>query len=328
MKLNILQKMRTLATLILAIFTITAFAQDINQAGEIFNQGNQAVKDGQYEQAIQKYEKSIEIASALGAEGEQIVSGAKKQIPSLYYKMGAADYKAKDFDKAISEFEKAIEAGNKYGDTETVAKSKKIIPKLYYAKGNSLYKTKKYDEALATFKQSAELNPKYCRAQWGMGLAYSKLKNYDEMDKSFDAALKLAEAKGDTKMISKIKSTAKRLLQAEGANKLQAQDWNTALKLLNASLKYDDTDKDNYYYLALAYNGQKNYDKALEAAQKGLDLSNDNNNDYKAKFYYEMGNAYKGKGMTKEACEAFTNAKYGRFVEGADYELKTVLKCN
>jgi len=328
MKLNILQKMKALATLMLAFFAVTTFAQDINQAGEIFNQGNQAVKNGNYQVAIEKYEESIKVASALGAEGEQIVSGAKAQIPSLYYKIGAADYKSKNIDKAIEEFGKAIEYGKKYGDDETVKKSEDIIPKLYYAKGNALFKQKNYEEALTNFQHSGELNPNYCRAKWGAGLAYSRLKKFDEMDQSFSEALKLAEAKGDSKMISKIKSTAQRLLQAEAANKLQSQDWNTALKYLQASLKYNDADKDTYYYLALAYNGSNNYDKALEATQKGLDLSKNENNEYKAKYYYEMGNAYKGKSMNKEACEAFTNARYGRFTESADYELKTVLKCN
>jgi len=165
---------KTLVTLILVTFSFSVFAQDINQAGEVFNEGNQAVKAGDYVTAIQKYEESLKIASKLGAEGEQIVSGAKAQIPSLYYKLGAADYKEKKIDKAIDEFGNAIKYGNEYGDIETVEKSEEIIPKLFYAKGNSLYKAKKYDEALESFEQSKEYNPNYSRAFWGMGLAYSK----------------------------------------------------------------------------------------------------------------------------------------------------------
>ncbi|OQX79453.1 MAG: hypothetical protein B6D64_04835 [Bacteroidetes bacterium 4484_276] len=328
MKFTILNKMKPLATLILTIFTLSAFAQDINQAGEVYNEANQAVKAGSFETAIQKYDESIKIASQLGAEGEQIVSGAKTQIPSLYYKIGAAAYKAKKIDEAIGEFENAIKYGNDYGDAETVKKSEKIIPKLYYSKGNALYKEKKYDEALAEYKLSNQLNPNYSRALWGMGLAYGKLKNFDEMDNAFDAAMKIAEAEGDPKMAIKIKSKGKKVFQAEGAGKLQTQAWDDALKYLNTSLKYDDSDKDTYYYLALANNGKKNWDEALKVSQKGLDLSKDENAEYKAKFYYEMGNAYKGKDMNDKACEAYANASHGRFVESANYELKTVLKCN
>jgi acyl-CoA synthetase (AMP-forming)/AMP-acid ligase II len=195
-------------------------------------------------------------------------------------------------------------------------------------KGNALYKQKSYDDALKNFEKSKELNPNYSRAYWGMGLAYSKLKNYDEMDNSFAAALELAQKQGDEKMATKISSTAQKKLQAEGASKLQASEWTSALKYLNASLKYGDADKDTYYYLALANNGNKNYDEALKATEKGLELSQAENQDYKAKYYYEMGNAYKGKGMNTEACGAYTDAAHGRFVESANYELTTVLKCN
>jgi tetratricopeptide (TPR) repeat protein len=320
--------LKTLVTLILVNFSFSVIAQDINQAGEVFNDGNQAVKAGDYQTAIQKYEESIKVASKLGAEGEQIVSGAKAQIPSLYYKMGAEDYKDKNIDKAIDEFGNAIKYGNEYGDAETVEKSREIVPKLFYAKGNDLYKDDKYEEALKSFEESSEMNPDYSRAYWGMGLAHSKLKNYDKMDLSFAKALELAQKEGDTKMASKIQTTANQLLQAEGAAKLQASDWPAALEYLNDCLKYDESDKETYYYLALANNGSKNFDEAIKMAEKGLELSQSENQDYKARYYYEMGNAYKGKDMSSEACEAFTNAAHGRFVESANYELTTVLKCN
>ncbi len=327
MKSNILQKMRVLAVVLFTVLFTSAMAQDINQAGEIFNEGNQAVKSDNYELAIQKYQQALDMASKLGPEGEQIASSAKSSIPSLYYKLGVQDYKDGDIDKAISEFEEAIQYGKKYGDEETVGKANDIIPKLHYAKGNQLYKEDKYQEALASFKKSAEMLPDYDRAYWGMGLAYNKLGQYMDMDKAFEKALNVAQANNDNKMANKIKSTGKKLLQAEGATKLQTQDWTEAIELLNASLKYDPDAKDSYYYLALANNGLKHYDDAIAAATKGLDLSSGENAEYKAKFYYELGNAYKGKGETTKACEAYTNAKHGRFVESAKYELETTLKC-
>ena len=328
MKSNILQKMRILAVLVLTVFVSSLMAQDINQAGEIFNEGNQAVKSDNYELAIEKYHEALEIASQLGAEGEQIASSAKSSIPSLYYKMGIQDYQEKNIDKAITEFEKAIKYGKEYGDQETTEKATDIIPKLYYAKGNDLYKKNKYQEALASFQQSAEMAPDYSRAYWGMGLAYNKMGETMKMDEAFGKALELAQAEGDDKMANKISSTGKKLLQGEGATKLQTQEWAKAIELIDASLKYDADDKDSFYYLALANNGLGKYDEAMAAASRGLELSAGEGDEYKAKFYYELGNAYKGKGDSAQACEAYTNARHGRFVESANYELTTVLKCN
>ncbi len=321
-------KMKNLVVLLLSVITFSAFAQDINKAGELFNEGNQAIKANNFELAIQKYEESMKMASELGEEGEMIVVNAQSQLPNLYYKLGIMDYKEKKIEKAIQEFEIAIEYGNKYNDPETVRKASVTIPKLYYSQGNSLYKEGKYDEALARFNMAAEISPDYSRAFWGKGLAYNKLSDTKNMKDSFLKAQELATADGDEKMLNKINKNAKKLLQSKGAKKLQAQQWDGALMCLDASLKFDPDNSDTYYYMALAYNGMKKWDDAIVATEKGLKISADENVEYKAKLFYELGNAYKGKGQNDEACEAYSNAKHGTFAESAEYELTQVLKCN
>lgn len=314
-----------LATMMLAF---AATAQDVNQAADIFNQGNQAVKDNNYQMAIDKYQQAMDMAAQFGPEGEQIVAGAKTQIPSLYYKIGVDDYKDKNIDKAIEEFEKAIEYANEYNDPETAAKATDIIPKLYYSQGNSYYSDDKYTEALESFGKSAELAPDYSRAYWGMALVYNKTDDTKKMKESFGKALELAEAEGDTDMAQKVRTNASKLLQSEGAKKLQAQDWDGALMCLNATTEFEPDNAETYYYIALANNGLKKYDEAIAAADKGLEVAASETADFKAKFYYEKGNALKAQGNNNAACEAFNNAKYGQFAQNAEYELKTVLKCD
>ncbi len=321
-------KIKNLLTVVFALVALSAFSQDINKAGEIFNEGNQAVKSNNFELAIEKYEKAMEIASQLGEEGEMMVINVQAQLPQLYYKLGVTDYKEKNIEKAISEFENAIRIGKELNDPETVRKAEETIPKLYYAQGNDLYKADDYDNALKSFNKAAEIAPDYSRAYWGMGLAYNKLNETRKMKESFEKALELAKADGDTKMESTITKNAKKLLQASGAKKLQAQDWNGALECLEASLSFDPDNADTYYYIALASNGLKKYDDAIAAAEKGLEKGTGKNVEFKAKFYYELGNALKGKGQNSKACEAYSNAKHGRFIESAEYELTQVLKCN
>lgn len=327
MNCRVFKSMKYAAAVVLTIFTFSLFAQDINEAGAVFNEGNQALKDGNFTLAIQKYEKSIEIASKLGEEGQQIVVGAKAQVPQLYYKIATEDYTAGNIDKAIEEYENAIKFGTEYNDPETVSKSKDNIPKLLYARGNDFYKEKKYQEALASFQRSYELNPGYSRSLFSMGLTYNKLDDFAKMEEFFDKAIVAAEAEKDDKMIEKVKQSGKKLAMAEGTSKLQAKDYSSSLKYLTVALKYDSTDNDTYYYSGLANNGLKKWDAAIEALDKGLTMCANENDEYKAKFYFELGNAYKGKGANDKACESFGKAKFGRFVQNADYEMKTVLKC-
>ena len=66
MKTNILKKMQMLITLSALLFVSGAFSQDIKKADELFIAGEQAVKDGNTELAIQNFEQSLEMASKLG----------------------------------------------------------------------------------------------------------------------------------------------------------------------------------------------------------------------------------------------------------------------
>jgi len=325
MKFN---KIKNLVTLVFAMISFAAFSQDINQAGELFNEGNQALKSNNFELAIEKYNEAMTVAVKLGEEGEMMVINAQQQIPQLYYKIGVSDYKEKKIEKAIGEFEKAIEFGKKYNDPETIKRAQETIPKLYYAQGNDFYKKDDYENALSSFSKAAEISPDYSRAFWGLGLTYDKLDDTPNMKKSFEKALELAKADGDTKMEDKIAKTAKKFLQSSGAKKLQEQNWSGALVCLNASLSFDPENADTYYYVALANNGLNKWDDAIGAAETGLLMSASENVEFKAKFYYELGNALKGKGDNTKACEAYTQAKHGRFVETAEYEITQVLKCN
>lgn len=326
MKSNILKKMRNLLTLGLTLLAFSAFAQDLNQAGEIFNAGNQALKDGNSVLAIEKYQQCIEMATKLGAEGEQLVAGAKAQIPGLYFKISADDYKAGNTNKAISELENAITFGEQYGDSVIVLKSKEVMPKFYYVQGNDLLKAEKFPEALVSYQKSRDFNPNYVPSMFGMGNVYGKIKEFDKADEIFSQAITFAQAAGDSKMVDKINQKATSILQAEGSTKLVNKSWDESLKYLNMALKYNETNKDIYYYLGIAYNGKTKWDDAITATQKGLDLSTSENDEFKAKFYYEMGNAYKGKAMNDKACECFKKATFGRFAEEVKKEL-TLLKC-
>jgi len=94
--------------------------------------------------------------------------------------------------------------------------------------------------------------------------------------------------------------------------------------MLNKAAKYGD-DKDLFYYFADVYNKQKNYDKGIESAQKGLALET-GADDAKAKFYFQLALAQAGKGQTAEACASFKSAMFGPFAEPSKVQ-STNLKC-
>ena len=102
----------------MALLTISLNAQTINEVIESFNAGAAEVSAGNFEAAIEKFEQTIEQATALGAEGDEMKVKAEGQIPQLYYKMAMDTYKAKDIPGAIVKFEETVAACEKYGNED------------------------------------------------------------------------------------------------------------------------------------------------------------------------------------------------------------------
>ncbi|HEX2922249.1 MAG TPA: hypothetical protein VHO50_13890, partial [Bacteroidales bacterium] len=146
--------------------------------------------------------------------------------------------------------------------------------------------------------------------------------NSEALEQTVDMYLTKIPA-GDPKAAQASKM-ALEYFRAAGSKANQANQLDEALAQLNKAAKYGE-DKDLYYYFADVYNKQKDFDKGLEAAQKGLALEA-GSADAKAKFYFQQGLAQEGKGQTADACESFRNAMFGAFAEPSKAK-RTNLKC-
>ena len=71
-------------------------------------------------------------------------------------------------------------------------------------------------------------------------------------------------------------------------------------------------------------NQEKAYSKAIEAANKALELNEGDKSD----IYFEIGQAQEGKGNTAGACSAYKKVTGGNNIETAKYQMTTVLKCS
>jgi tetratricopeptide (TPR) repeat protein len=112
---------------------------------------------------------------------------------------------------------------------------------------------------------------------------------------------------------------------------LRAKDrkaYGEAIELAQSSLKYDQNFAEVYFLIAVVTNIQKRWDDAIQAGNKGLELLNPADDNDKAKYYFELGNAYAGKGDTAMACLSYREVSVGTYLESAKYQIEQVLKCN
>lgn len=318
---------RTLFTVLLVLGSLaTVTAQDVNQATEAFNKALE-LQSTDPETAITSVITCLGICEQVGEDADDLKARAELKLPELYYNVGNRFVKDKKIAAAIPAYEEAIKVAQKYGTPEVEKKAKNMLPQLHNAIAGGYYKKDAFDQALSELKKAVLVDPDYARAYYTMALVYKKLDQLNEVESTVDQGIIAAENSRDNNYKNRILKVGESTFLAEGVKLLTDGQARAAEPLLIKSLKYNPENPDIYYYLATAQNDTKSWDKAVESANKGLSLEADNA-DKKAKHYYVLGMALKGKGDKAGACAAMNNALYGQVRANAEYEIEHGLECN
>lgn len=317
---NVLKRIFTL--IVVASLGFYANAQTQNEVAEVFNQGMSQIETDPAA-ALETFKKAHLMAADLGEEGEEIKQNCEIQIPTMQYKVAYNLYKDKKIVEAIAAFEETVVVSEKYNSAEMKDKAKDIIPKLYNAVAGSYSKNDEFDKAIENYNKAIEADPNYVTAYLGMALVYRKMEDETKLAETLDKIKAFNNAKAD-EQANKIGYA---FYVKQGAGLIGSKDYSNAEKMLVKATNYDDSNAVTYYQLAKAYNGLKDYDKAIEASNKAIELEN-GGVEKKAKLYYELALSYQAKGDNASACDAFKNAAYGAYKANAEYQIEHVLKCN
>lgn len=319
------KNVKSLVLVMLFSISITGFSQSMKEAVDAFNEGASLTKSNP-DGAIKAFEKCISISEKLGDEGNDTKEKAEQQLPLLYYTVALNSYKKKDFDAAIAGLNEAKVVSDKYGNKEISAKSEKIIPQFYYAKGSSEYKSKEYDAALASLDKAAELNPKYAKPYLVKATIYKAQNDTENMLMACDKAIEVGSS-GDKKTAESAKKLAKNTTYNNAVTAIGAKNWDVAETSLKKTTEYGNDTPDVHYQLGKVYVAQKKWDPAIASLNSAIQ-SDEGDAAAKAKYYYELGNAFVGKGDNASACDSFKKAQHGEYAQNAKYQIETVLKCN
>ena len=309
----------------IVFFGVSVFAQSMDDAGTSYNEGNQKYNTKDYAGAIASFENALNICNTVGAEAEGLKGNVQKQLNNSYYKNGLTLYKKRKYDDAIANMHKSLMLSEELGDNSKKAKDINYIAKIHSTKGLTLIKEKKLDEALAEYDAAHKVKPECVNAFYGKALVYKEKGDMDLMMQNADLAIENgAGNEKAAKYVGKTKTLAAKSLLSEGTTELSKEHGAKAAEYLEASMKYQTGSADTYYYLAIAYNKPKAYSKAIEAANKALELKEGDKSD----IYFEIGQAHEGNGNTAGACNAYKKVTGGNNIETAKYQITTVLKCS
>jgi tetratricopeptide (TPR) repeat protein len=324
MKIKFLRKLLLITGMSLVI-SLQSHGQTVNDAIEAYNTGIDLI-ESDIRAAIESLERSHEIASGLGAEGEDVKEQAEKQIPGLYYEMGLNQYRERNIDMAVEGIEEAIEVSEKYGDDATRTRSENLLHQLYAIQANAAFRENNNEKALDLYDKALVINPQHARSHLGKGLVYRRMDDAESFRESMDNAIEAGLMTNEVQIAQTAETTARDFFLVRAVKAKGEQNYSQAIEFINISLTYDQNFSESHFLLAGVYNEQSRYQDAVKSAQKALDLMN-GSRDEAAKVHFEMGKAYAGLGNTSQACTAFKNAAHGQYAESANYQIEHVLKC-
>ncbi len=324
MKISLIKKLFLFSILTLFIGVQTQ-GQTLKDAIDAFNTGMD-MADNDIEAAIVSLERSIEIATMLGAEGDDVREQAEVQIPGLYFDKAMAHYREREIPEAIAGFEETIEVAAKYNDANTERRSENVLHQLYAIYANSYFRQNDNEQALALFDKALEINPQFARAHLGKGLVYRRLEDIENFKEAMNMAIESALMTNDENILETAESTARDFFLVRAVRAKGEDNLDDAISLLTTSLSYDEAFPETHFLFTTIYNEQSRFQDAVNSAQRAIELSNDDPNET-AKIYFELGKAYQGLGDTGNACAAFSNAAHGNYEASANYQMEHVLNC-
>jgi len=188
----------------LALTAGFAFAQNLEEVTNLFNEAATSLNDGNKTAALDQFSNVLNLATALGDEGKDIVSNCKNSIPKIILSLAKDQIKAEDYDGAVAKLNEAVEKGTSFEDADVVSEAKELIPQVIKQKGASLLKDKDYAGAVEVFKGIVAENPEDGASALRLGQALNALGNADEAIAAFEKAAANGQEGAANKQISNI----------------------------------------------------------------------------------------------------------------------------
>ncbi len=314
----------TSLSIVAFLFSITnTNAQTIEEAADLYNQANPLITSGDNLGAIAKLEAVITICDIIADSAAlDLKTKVVDVLPKLFYNHAKSLFDKNLLDESINAYLKTHEIAIKYQNKEIDEMTTGALAQLYLKAGNDLYKGKSYTPAIENLKKSLEYDAANTATMLLIAENYRRLDSTQEMLGWYRMTIEKA-GKND-KNAPKASERIMGHYMTTGAKLLNQKNTTEGIKYLDSAATYGQSG-DLYYYYAVAYNAQQQYDKSIEASQKAIALES-NNLENVAKYNFEIGTAWYGKKDNAKACEYYKLANFGKTGLRAEPMLKS-LKC-
>jgi len=299
------------------------------EAWEMVNKGSALENLGKHQEAIECYDKALEInprlAEAWNNKGlaldnlgkyEEAIDCYDKTLKinprfaEAWNNKGNALGILGKFQEAIACYDRVLEINPRYADAwsnkgaalgilgklqeaiDCFDRALEINPrdaKTWSNKGNALINLGKPQEAIACYDSALEINPRYAKAWVNKGIALIKLGKYEETIDCFDRALEINP----------------RLAEAwysKGVALIKLGKPREAVDCYDRALEINPRDADTWFAKGVALGELGKFQEVVDCYDKALEI-----NPRLAKAWYNKGKALYKLGKPQEAIDAFRN---------------------
>lgn len=177
-------------------------AQDMAAATETYNNGATSLSMGQNATALDYFKSALEMASACGDEGTDIVNNCKDIIPKIVLAVAKDNIQASEFDKAVTQLNEAIKVAGEYGNADVAAEAKDLIPQVFMQKANNALNKKDFAGAIEGYKQAVAIDSTNGMASLRLGMAFAALGKAEDAEKAFGMAMRNGQQSSAVKQLS------------------------------------------------------------------------------------------------------------------------------
>lgn len=297
--------------------SVSLFAQDMETATGLYNDGVNALNAGDKTTALQCFEKALAQGEAIGEEAQELIANCKKSIPFIILSIGKEQATAMNINEAVATLQQAVKKATEYGQTDIEEEAKALIPKLYMQQAGTFLNKKDFEKAAESYKKVIEFNPSDGKAYLYLGQALSRMNDFTG---AFDALKKAAEC-GEGKMASTV---ASKLYLTLANVELKKKDFAKAMNYAEESLN-QATNPTALQIAGIAAAALKDHGKTIKYYEKLIEINPNSKNVNELR--YTLAASYEAMGDKTNACVNYRAiASVPQFKEFAEFKIKE-LKC-
>ncbi len=297
--------------------TVAVQAQDSSTAVyEAYTEGKTKVAEKDYDAALEAFQKATEVGDPEKEYDANIIKAAKESMAVAAFNKAKMHRDAKEYEAAMDAYIIAMEMGEEVGNEKVVEFSKQNGTMVAFVLGNSMEDEGDAEKAIAIFDKGIQLDSTYYKNYYGKAQIQKEQGNIEEAITAYIQAANILASSEDEEEVSKSEGYHKMVISLIG-QPMNSKDWEQLMTLASAYLAQVEN-SEAYYYMAVASRETGDATKAVEYADKAIELAGEDSD--MNKYNMAKAEALEKAGQVEAAIVAYKTVG-GDYAERAKYKV-------